>query len=85
MASRAELQGDLEFHKAAKTALQQAYIAIANGGVQSYTIGSRSLTKFDLEKISEEISSHQKAISELEAALRCGSRRRAVGVVIRDW
>lgn len=83
--TKTEMREKVEFHRAAVKSLRAAYLALADGGVQSYTIGSRSLTKFDLGKISEEIAGHEKAISEMEAALNGGSRRRAVGAVIRDW
>ena len=83
--TKADLYADLEFHKIAKKKLQDAYLAIAEGGVQSYSIGSRSLTKHDLQKIREEIAGHDKAISELSAALSGKRRRKAVGIVPRDW
>lgn len=83
--SRAEMQSDLAFHKSAKEKLQTAYLALAEGGVQQYSIGSRSLTKFDLTKIRAEIADHDKKILELTAALKGQKRRRAVGVVPRDW
>ena len=83
--TKADLYTDLEFHKIAKKKLQDAYLAIAEGGVQSYSIGSRSLTKHDLQKIREEIAGHDKAISELAAALHGKRRRKAVGIVPRDW
>ena len=83
--TKADLYTDLEFHKIAKKKLQDAYLAIAEGGVQSYSIGSRSLTKHDLQKIREEIAGHDKAISELSAALSGKRRRKAVGIVPRDW
>jgi hypothetical protein len=83
--TKAEIQLDIEFHKSAKQKLQTAYLAIADGGVQSYSIGSRSLTKHDLEKIRSEIAEHDKAIAELTAALNGRGRRRAVGIVPRDW
>ena len=83
--TKAEIQVDLDFHKAAKQKLQTAYLAIAEGGVQSYTIGSRSLTKHDLAKIRDEIAGHDKAINELSAMLNGQRRRKAVGIVPRDW
>ncbi len=83
--TKAEMYADLDFHKIAKKKLQEAYIAIAEGGVQSYSIGSRSLTKHDLQKIREEVSQHDKAILELTAALSGKRRRKAVGIVPRDW
>lgn len=81
----AEIYADLDFHKVAKQKLQEAYLAIAEGGVQSYSIGSRSLTKHDLQKIREEIAQHEKKISELAAMLGGKRRRKAVGIVPRDW
>lgn len=85
MANRKDLLDDLEFHKAAKTALQEAYLAIAKGGVQSYSIGSRTVTKSDLPKLSDEIAMHKKEIRNLEATLHGKTSRLAVGVVMRDW
>lgn len=75
----------LEFHRAALASLRCAYLALVEGGVQSYSIGSRSLTKLDLSKIMDEIKAHEKAIAEIELVLSCGKRRRAVGIVPRDW
>jgi hypothetical protein len=83
--TKEEIRSDIEFHRAAKAKLQEAYLAIAGGGVQSYSIGSRSLTKHDLGQINKEIAGHDKAISELSAALNGRARRRAVGIVPRDW
>ena len=83
--TKSEMQIDLDFHKSAKEKLQAAYLAIADGGVQSYSIGSRSLTKHDLSKIRDEIAEHEKAIGELSAALKGKRRRKAVGIVPRDW
>lgn len=85
MANAKDLKIRLDFHKEAVQKLREAYLALADGGVQSYSIGSRSLTKFDLEKISAEIKSHEKAIDSLSAQMAGGKRRKAVGVVFRDW
>lgn len=83
--TKLEICADLDFHKIAKKKLQEAYLAIAEGGVQSYSIGSRSLTKHDLQRIREEIAGHDKKIAELTAALRGKRRRKALGIVPRDW
>ena len=83
--TKAEIQEKLTFHKAALSKLREAYLALVDGGVQQYSIGSRSLTKMDLAKISGEIKANEKAIAELEAALSGRKRIRAVGVVPRDW
>ena len=85
MASKLDLNAQLEFHKSARDAAQTAYLALLNGQVQSYSIGSRNLTKLDLTKLREEIAYHQKEIDGLTAELNGQRRRRAVGVVPRDW
>ena len=55
--------------------------------VQSYTIGSRSLQRYqtDLTSVQNMIEKLRKRIRELEAELSGQSPRRAVGVVPRDW
>ena len=83
--TKSEIQEKLTFHRAALKALREAYLALAEGGVKQYTIGSRSLTKLDLDRINEEIKGHEKAIAELDAALSGRKRRRAVAVLPRDW
>lgn len=85
MPSKEDLNIRLKFHRAAAEKLRAAYIALVDGGVQSYSIGSRSLTRLDISKLMEEIKGHEKAADELEGQLRGGSRRKAVGVVPRDW
>ena len=85
MASKEELRARLEFRKSALNAARTAYIALLDGQVQSYSIGSRILTKFDLPKLKEEITSLEKEVDGLEALLSGGKRRKAVGVVPRDW
>ncbi len=80
-----EMNDKRDFHIAALDALRSAYLAIAQGGVQSYTIGSRSLSKLDLPKLQEEIKGHEKTIAELDAALSGRKRIRAVGIIPRDY
>ena len=85
MISNEELQNRLKFRKAALTAAREAYLALLEGQVQSYAIGSRNLTKFDLPKLWEEIKSLEKEVDELESAVNGKKRRKAVGVIPRDW
>ena len=56
-------------------------------GVQMYTIGSRSLQRYqtDLRAVQEMIEKLRKRVRELEAELAGQSPRRALGVVPRDW
>lgn len=84
MISKTEIITRISFHKNALEALQKAYIALAESGVQQYSIGSRSLSRVDLEKIREEMKYHESMIDQLESQLAGGSRRKAVGVIPRD-
>ncbi len=85
MATNKELQERIDFRKTALTAAREAYTALLSGQVQSYTIGSRNLTRLDLEKLKKEIDGLEKEIDELTAKARGGARRRALGVVPRDF
>ena len=85
MASRETIQKRLNMRRTALEATEKAYIALLTGQVQSYAIGSRNLTRLNLSELKETISTLEKEIDELEAVLRGGGRRKAVGVVLRDW
>ncbi|MBO5968612.1 MAG: hypothetical protein J6S14_08965 [Clostridia bacterium] len=83
MASRTEIQERLEFRRTSLTAARAAYVALLEGQVQSYTIGSRNLTRLDLAQLKSEIADLEREIDELAALLSGDKRRRAVGVVPR--
>mgnify|MGYP000462215398 CR=1 FL=1 len=86
MASKEAIRLRLETKKKALEAANAAYIALLSGQVKSYAIGSRNLTRFDLPQIEDTIARLEKEIDELEAALlNGGKRRKAVGVIPRDW
>ena len=85
MATKKEIQERIDFRKTALDAAREAYTALLSGQVQSYTIGSRNLTRLDLEKLKKEIDNLEKEIDELTAKANGGARRRALGVVPRDW
>lgn len=57
------------------------------GGVQSYGIGSRNLSRYqtDLSNIRAAIKELEADIALLEGQLAGRSVRKAVGVVPRDW
>lgn len=61
--------------------LIQAQTALTGGGVKSYTIGDRSLTKFDLESLSKEIEEAVNKQAFYEALLK-GKSPRAVATII---
>lgn len=60
---------------------------LSKEGTQMYTIGSRSLQRYQtaLADIQNMIDKLRKRVRELEAELAGGSARRAVGVIPRDW
>ena len=80
-----ELKARLEFKRQALTKAREAYLAILDGGVSSYSLGSRSATKLELEKLKAQIDSLEKEVDALEAELNGGKARKAVGVVLEDW
>lgn len=80
-----ELRARIEFQKTALNKLRAAYIALADGGVKTYTIDDRQVTKYDLPAIRKEIEAGEKKLDELNAELSNARPRKAFGVVPRDW
>lgn len=60
---------------------------ILSGEVQSYGIGSRNLSRYqlDLASIRDEIERLEEEIDELNAQLEGCKARKAVAAVPRDW
>lgn len=85
MADMVELRARLQFRKDALTKLRKAYLALVDGGVKSYTIDDRELTRFDLPDLKREIEDAEKAVDELTAQLSGKKPRRAFAVLPRDW
>lgn len=85
MADRTELIERFEFRKSALSEARKAYIALLSGQVQSYTIGSRNLTRLDLDDLKKTIDALEKDVDGLAAVLNGGKRRKAVSVIPRDW
>lgn len=54
------------------------------GGAQSYTIGSRTLTRADLDAIRKVITSLETDVAELESAVAGNGFRKCVRVLPRD-
>ena len=82
---RERIKKKIAFDEAALEQLQAAYLALISGQVQSYTIGRRSLTRFQLADLKDEMEALEQEIDELEGMLCGGKRRKAVGVIARDW
>lgn len=53
-------------------------------GAQSYSIGSRHLTRADLAEIRKMISTIEDGIDEMESELSGGSRRKCIRVIPMD-
>lgn len=59
---------------------------LTNDGVQSYTIGNRSVTRYQYSSnIREQIEQLENQRDELENLLNGRRPRKAVGIVPRDW
>lgn len=85
MASINTLKLRLETKKKALEEANAAFLALLSGGVRSYGIGSRNLTKLDLPQLEDTISKLEKEIDYLEIEIDGGKRRKAVGTIPRDW
>lgn len=83
--NRTEIQARLAFEKSKLEKLREAYLALLDGGVKSYRLDDRSLTKFDLDTLDDEIDAAEKKVDELTSLLEGGGRRKSVGVIPRDW
>ncbi len=75
----------LEYWRNQLGKLMDAYTALISGGVKSYTIDDRTLTKFDLASLKRAINDAETKVDEYEALLNGMAPRRAFGVVPRDW
>ena len=85
MVNAVELRARLDFWQKALEKLRTAYLKLLDGGVKSYRIDDRELTRFDLPKLQEEIEAAEKKVDELTAMLEGQKPRRAVAVIPRDW
>jgi len=85
MVDSTEIKARLEFRKQALTRLRAAYLALIDGGVKTYTIADRQLTRYDLPDIKDEIDELEDEIDELEGLLSNTRPRKAFGIIPRDW
>lgn len=85
MADMVELRARLEFRREALKKLREAYLALVDGRVKSYTVDDRQLTRFDLPDLRCEIEEAEKAVDELTAQMDGHKPRRAFAVLPRDW
>ncbi len=85
MASKTVIQTRLTYWQGVYEKLQEAYVALIEGGVKSYTIDDRQLTRLDAPDLLKQMETAEAKIDELEAALNGRAARKAVGIVPRDW
>lgn len=85
MTSKTVIRERIEFKRQALEQARKAYTALLSGGVKSYAVGSRNMTKLDLPQLEKTISTLEKEIDGLEEQLRGGRARKAMAVVPRDW
>lgn len=85
MTNSAELNARLNFREKALEKLREAYLALVDGGVKSYTIDDRQLTRFDLPALKKEIDEAEKEVDQLTALISGRKPRKAFGIVPRDW
>ncbi len=85
MADKTELQARLTFRQEALEKLREAYLALVSGGVKSYTIDDRTLTKLDIYRLKKEIEDMENEIDALESMVNGKKPRKAFGIVARDW
>ena len=85
MADRTIIKQRLSFWEGVHEKLQNAYIALIEGGVKSYMIDDRQLTRFDIPDLKNEIEECERTIDELRAALEGKRPRKACGIIPRDW
>jgi len=83
--TRAEAKAYYEYYSALVDKLMKAKLALVDGGVKSYTIDDRSLTRFDIDKLTDELEDAIRKRDEYAALMEGRHTRHAVGFVPRDW
>ena len=85
MASREDLQKRLDFWKTTLEKLMDAYLALVEGQVKSYSIDDRELTRLDLPSLKKAINDAEGKVDQYEDQLGGKKPRKIVAVVPRDW
>lgn len=85
MATREVLIERRNYYSQVSKKLQDAILKLLDGGVKSYTIDNRQLTRYDVPQLQDELERIEKKIDELDALIEARRPRAAFGVVIRDW
>lgn len=75
----------LAFYQDALVKLRAAYLALVDGGVKSYTIDDRQITRLDLPALKKEIEDAERQVDVLTDMQNNRRPRKAFGVLPRDW
>ena len=82
---RATIQKRLSYWREQLDKLMDTYTKLINGGVKSYQIDDRSLTRFDIPSLRKAIDDAEERVAEYEALLKGQKPRKAFAVLPRDW
>lgn len=85
MISRTQAKALYEYYCKLIEKLTEAKLKLLDGGVKSYTIDGRSLTRFDIDTLTAEIDKAVRKQAEYEAIMNGRSPRKSVGIVPRDF
>ncbi len=86
MSDITELKARLQFRKTALEKLRAAYLALVDGGVKSYMIDDRQLTRLDLGTLKKEIETAEKEVDSLSRLINSSVKpRKAFGIIPRDY
>ena len=85
MVSKATAKAMYDYYTKLIDKLTDAKLKLLDGGVKSYTIDDRSLTRFDLDALTKEIGDAVRKQAEYDAILNGRSPRKAFGIVPRDF
>jgi hypothetical protein len=84
--NRATIEERLAYWKSVLGKLMDAYVALVEGGVKSYQVDDRQLTRFDIPSLKKAINDAEDKVDEYEALLKNNGRsRKMFGILPRDW
>ena len=82
---KATVQERLTYWRAQLGKLMDAYAALISGGVKSYQIDDRQLTRFDIPSLRKAIDDAEEKVDEYESLLDRMKPRKAFSILPRDW
>lgn len=83
--TRATILEMLEYWKTTLRKLMDAYLALVEGQVKSYSIDDRELTRLDLPSLKNAINDAEAKVAQYENLLAGQKPRKAFSIVPRDW